>query len=132
MLFAGASQAVRAAAVDQRVSLTLDGRPVSTRSVALVRNGVLFVDCIDVTRVFDGLLVFERRGVRISVRGHTESFRLGSLIAVVDKTNVRLRVAPFEYEGDIFVPFDPIIKADPALHITWINRHHADLHVDAF
>lgn len=93
---------------------------------------MLFVDCIDVTRVFDGLLVFERRGVRISVRGHTESFRLGNLIAVVDKSNVRLRVAPFEYDGDIFVPLDPIIKADPALRVTWINRHHADLHINAF
>jgi len=116
-----------------RVILTIDGRPLSTRpSQALIRNGVLFVDAVDVTRVFDGLLVFERRGVRIGVRGHTESFRLGSLIAVVDKTNVRLRAAPFEYDGDIFVPIGPIISADPALHLTWINRHHADLHVDAF
>ncbi len=113
--------------------MTLDGRPISTRpSVALIRGGVLFVDAVDVTRVFDGLLVFERRGVRISVRGHTESFRLGNRIAVVDKTNVRMRASPFEYEGDIFVPIGPIITADPALHLTWINRHHADLHVDAF
>lgn len=116
-----------------RVSLTLDGRPISSRpSVALVRSGVLFVDAIDITRVFDGLLVFERHGVRIGVRGHSESFTVGRRIAVVDKTNVRLRAAPFEYDGDIFVPIGPIVSADPALRLTWINRHHADLHVSAF
>jgi len=84
------------------------------------------------TRVFDGLLVFERNGVRIGVRGHSESFTIGRRIAVVDKTDVRLRAAPFEHNGDIFVPIGPIITADPALRLTWINRHHADLHVSAF
>jgi len=122
-----------AGAADTRVTLTLDGRPISTRpSVALIRSGVLFVDAVDVTRVFDGLLVFERRGIRIGVRGHSESFTIGRPVAVIDKTNVRLKVAPFEYQGDIFVPIDSIINADPKLHITWINRRHADLHVDAF
>ena len=120
-------------ASDTRVSLTLDGRPISSKpSVAFIRAGVLFVDAVDMTRVFDGLLVFERNGVRLGVRGHSESFTLGRRIAVVDKTNVRLSAAPFEYEGDIYVPIGPIIKADPALRLTWINRHHADLHVSAF
>jgi hypothetical protein len=126
-----AAQSVYAA--DTRVILTLDGRPISSRpSVAFVRAGVLFVDAVDMTRVFDGLLVFERNGVRIGVRGHNESFTIGRRIAVVDKTNVRLSAAPFEYGGDIFVPIGPIITADPALRLTWINRRHADLHVNAF
>jgi hypothetical protein len=92
----------------------------------------LFVDAVDMTRVFDGLLVFERNGIRISLRGHSESFTIGRRIAVVDQTNVRLQAAPFEHNGDIFVPLAPIINADPALHVTWINPHHADLHVSAF
>ncbi|MGH7714884.1 MAG: hypothetical protein ACREML_02695 [Vulcanimicrobiaceae bacterium] len=122
-----------ASAADTRVSLTLDGRPISTRpAVALVRNGVLFVDAVDVTRVFDGLLVFERHGVRLGVRGHNLSFTIGKRIAQVDKSGVRLKGAPFEFDGDIFVPVEPIVNADPALHLTWVNRRHADLHVNAF
>jgi hypothetical protein len=125
------SQAVRAA--DMRVTLTLDGRPISSRpATALMRGGVLFVDAVDMTRVFDGLLVFEKNGIRISVRGHSESFRIGQHVAVVDDTNVKLQAAPFEYNGDIFVPLSTIIGADPALRVTWVNQHHADLHINAF
>ena len=128
-LFTG--PAVRAA--DMRVTLTLYGRPISTRpATALMRGGVLFVDAVDMTRVFDGLLVFERNGIRISVRGHSESFRVGQHLAVVDQTNVKLQAAPFDYNGDIFVPLSTIIDADPALRLTWVNQHHADLHINAF
>jgi hypothetical protein len=128
-LFASAA----ANAAETRVILTLDGRPISTRpSMALMRDGVLFVDAVDITRIFDGLLVFERNGVRLGLRGHNESFTIGRHVMLVDKTAVRLKAAPFEYNGDIFVPIDPIIGADPALRLTWINRHHADLHVNAF
>ncbi len=129
MLFASHA----AGAADTRVSLTMDSRPISTRpSVALIRDGVLFVNAVDMTRVFDGLLVFERHGVRLGVRGHNLSFTIGKRIALVDKSAVRLRVAPFEFNADIYVPIEPIIKADPALRLTWVNRRHADLHVSAF
>jgi|GEM_PF-4706019 hypothetical protein len=122
-----------AGAVDMRVALTLDGRPISTRaSVAIVRDGVLFVNAVDITRVFDGLLVFETNGIRLGVRGYNISFTIGRHVALVDKTAVRLKVAPFEHDGDIFVPLGPIIGADPALRLTWVNPHHADLHVTAF
>ena len=122
-----------AKAADTHVILTLDGRPISTRpSMALMRGGVLFVDAVDITRIFDGLLVFERNGVRLGLRGHNESFTIGRHVVLVDKTAVRLKAAPFEYNGDIFVPIDPIIGADPALRLTWVNQHHADLHVNAF
>jgi hypothetical protein len=120
-------------AADTRVILTLDGRPISARpSMAMMRNGVLFVNAVDVTRIFDGLLVFEKNGVRLGVRGHFESFTIGRRMVIVDKTKVPLKVAPFEYNGDIFVPISPIIGADPALRLTWVNQHHADLHVSTF
>ena len=118
---------------DSAVALTLDGRPISHKAqVALVHDGVLFVDAVDLTRVFDGLLIFEKAGARITVRGNTFAFHLGQRTAIVDHQSVRIAGAPFEYAGDVFVPMSAILSADKGLSLTWTGRNRADLHVTVF
>jgi len=97
-----------------------------------MHEGALFVDVVDLTRVFNGLLVFERGGVRITVHGHTASFFVGRRTAQIDKAQVHLPGAPFEYAGDVFIPMATVLAADKAISLAWLSPHHADLHLTVF
>lgn len=115
------------------MALTLDGRPISRKPViALLHDGVLFADAVDLTRVFDGLLAFEKDGMRTTIHGHVYAFHVGVRVAQVDRDHVRLPGAPFEYGGDMYVPLRTILKADGGLRLTWAAPRHADLHVIVF
>ncbi|MGH7329607.1 MAG: stalk domain-containing protein [Polyangiaceae bacterium] len=115
------------------MALTLDGRPMSRRTdAAVLRNGRLFVDAVDWTRAFNGLLIFEKNAVRLTVRGHTSAYHVGSRTAFVDRQSWKLRAPPFERSGDIYIPIDTAIAIDGGLKLVWINRRHADLRVGVF
>jgi hypothetical protein len=103
LVFAGSS-AARAA--DAPVHLTLDGRPVDrTGGIAVMHNGVVLADVVDLTKAFDGLLTFpDRRSVTVTINGTTVRFRVGTITAVANDKPFRMRAAPIMHNGDIFVP----------------------------
>ena len=122
------------AAADVPVVLTLDGRPVSKRPGMAVRhNGVLFVDVVDLTKVFDGLLVFDGpRTVKIALRGHTATFTVGSPAARIDGKKTKLPAAPLLRNGDIYIPMSVMVGPRTGIGLNVIDPTHADLHVAVF
>ena len=100
--------------------------------IAVVRRGRLFVDAVDWTRAFNGLLIFEKHAVRLTVRGHTVAYHVGSRTAYVDQQPRTIQSAPFERNGDIYIPIDTAIAVDGGLRLVWVNPRHADLHVGVF
>jgi|GEM_PF-3135439 len=109
-----------AVAADVPYGILVDGRRVdaSGRS-GLERGGVLFVNVVRAVKVFDGLLTFDKRTVRLTIRGRTLVFRLGSTRALLDDTTLRLAGAPFRVRNDAFVPLAPVAAIA-----------HAKVHVD--
>lgn len=122
------------ASADVPVVLTMDGRPVSKRPGMAVRhNGVLFADVIDLTRVFDGLLVLDGpRTVKLAIRGHTATFTVGSKTARIDGKKVALQAAPLLRNGDIYVPISTFVGPKTGIGLKMIGPKHADLHVAVF
>ncbi len=98
--------AVASDAADPIVRLTLDGRPVDrTGGIAVLHNGVVLADVVDLTKAFDGLLTFpDTKSVTVTVNGTTVRFRVGSATAVANDKPFRMRTAPIVHNGDIFVP----------------------------
>ena len=119
---------------DTPVNLTLDGRPISRKAdVALERNGAMFVDAVDFTRVFNGLLVFGPEGaVKIIVRGHSSTFVPGNRVAHIDGKAVKLPEAPFVHNGDLYVPVSVILGSATGISLHRIDATHADLHLTVF
>ena len=126
--------ATRAAAADSVVHLTLDGRPISSKpDVALLHGGAVFVDAVDFTKVANGLLVFEgKETVKIVVRGHTATFRAGERSARLDGKTVQLAQAPFEHNGELYIPLAAVLKGSPGTTLHVIDKSHADLHLAVF
>lgn len=124
----------RPLAADTPVNLTLDGRPISRKpDVAVMRNGQLFVDVVDLTRVFDGFLVFEPgQTVKIAIRGHTGTFVAGKLAARVDGKPVTLPEAPFLRNGDLYIPIGVILGRRTGISLAKLGPRRADLRVAAF
>ena len=124
----------RALAADTRVNLTLDGRPISRKpDVALLRNGQMFVDAVDLTRVFSGFLVFEpEETVKIAVRGHTGTFHAGQRAARIDGKAVTLPEPAFLHNGDLYIPVSVILGPQTGISLVKLGPRRADLHVAAF
>ena len=122
------------AAADEPVNLTVDGRPVSSKpDVAVMRNGVMYVDAVDFTKVFNGLLVTSAPGaIKIAVRGHTAAFHSGERSAVIDGKHVTLEGPAFTRNGDVYIPIKTILYPHTTITMRSTGKDAADLHVSVF
>jgi hypothetical protein len=94
-----------AVAKDQLVQLTLDGRPVDRLGgIALLHDGVIYADSVDLVRTFDGLITFGGSSESIAIRGHVATFTVRMLGATLDNAHVVLPGAPFMRNRDLYVP----------------------------
>jgi len=95
-----------AMAADSVVALTLDGRPIDKHGgIAVMHGGTVFVDAIDMTRTFNGLISMRTGGsATITIQGNTGAFVPGSSVAVVNGVKARIP-APF-MRGGLFVPLN--------------------------
>ena len=135
MLIAAAlSFTARASAADSAVELTLEGRPVDRNGgVAVLHHGLVYADVVDLTRCFDGFITLVRGGAAtVTIGPNTGTFVPGSRTATINATAVVLPDAPFQLNGELFVPLEPFISwvagADVQLSGT---RRHADIRVPA-
>jgi hypothetical protein len=114
--------ALPAFAADSIVHLTLDGRPVDKHGgIAVMHSGTVFVDAIDMTKTFNGLVSLRAGGsATITIQGSTGAFVPGSTTAVVNGVKTRIP-APFMRGGDLFIPLNVFIT----------RLTHAKVRIDA-
>jgi len=127
------ASALPVSAADSAVSLTLDGRPVDKHGgIAVLRAGTVFVDAVDMTKSFDGLISMARGGAAtITIRGNTGAFVPGSPTAVVNGKKL-LIAAPFMRNGDLFVPLNFFITQVAKAKVTIdAAKKHANILVNA-
>ena len=123
-------------AADSVVRVTLDGRPIDKdqRSVAVLRDGVVFADVSNLNASFSGLLTYgkDNRSVKILIGRRVGAFSIGSTTMMAGPTSVKLPGAPFRYNGEIFVPLAAFVKyvAGAKLH-TSADLSRADIIVNA-
>jgi hypothetical protein len=120
-----------ALAKDQLVKLTLDGRPVDrVGGIALLHDGLVYADSVDLVKTFDGLVVFAGTSERIEIRGHVGTFTAGMRGATVDQVRVLLPGAPFVRNGDLYVPLEFFITRIASAHVRF-TPGRADIRVNA-
>ena len=121
-----------AAAADRTVALTLDGRPVDRAGgVAVLRNGVVYADVVDLVKVFDGLLTFQGPAVVVTINGVTARFTRGSRTALINDGAVTMPGQPFTRNGDVFVPLDLFVTRIAQAKVrTAPDRTRADIFVN--
>jgi Copper amine oxidase N-terminal domain len=122
-----------ALADDRRVTLTLDGRPVSRNSgVAVARDGVIYADVVDLTRAFNGLLTFHGPATLVTIDGKTATFTAGSRTAQINQGAIMMRGQAFMRNGDLFVPLDFFVTQVAGAKLR-VNRAltKADIYVNA-
>jgi len=101
------STAVPVFAADSTVTLTLDGRPIDKHGgIAVMHGGTVFVDAVDMTKTFNGLISMRTGGsATITIQGSTGAFVQGSTTTVVNGVKARIP-APFMRGGDLFIPLN--------------------------
>ncbi len=132
-LIAAIALGAPASAADRVVSLTLDGRPVDRAGgVALLHNGVVCADVVDLVKSFDGLLTFQGNAVVVTINGVTARFTAGSRTAMVNDGAITMETRAFMRNGDLFVPLNAFITRVAQAKVR-INpaRTHADIYVNA-
>jgi len=120
-------------AADRVVALTLDGRPVDRAGgVAVLHNGVVYADVVDLVKAFDGLLTFQGPAVVVTINGVTARFTPKSRTMMVNDGAVTMPGQVFTRNGDIFVPLEPFVTrvAQAKLRVS-ASRTHADIFVNA-
>ncbi|MBV8151318.1 MAG: hypothetical protein JOY59_07160 [Candidatus Eremiobacteraeota bacterium] len=119
-----------AQAADRPVVLTLDGRPFARdRSAAVAHGGVLFVDVVDATKAFNGLLLLQTPGrARLETQGKIALFVVGTRRATFNGAPLTLPGAPFRRAGRMYVPLATVAKLTGA-RLVRIDAGHADLRV---
>ncbi len=123
----------RAFAADRVVALTLDGRPVDRAGgVAVVRNGVVYADVVDLVKSFDGLVTFQGPTVVVTINGVTARFAAGSRTAAINDGAITMPGQAFMRNGDLFVPLGAFITRVAQAKVR-INpaRRRADIYVNA-
>ena len=119
-LLAVAPLAARAG--DTVINVRVDERPADRKGgIAVIRNGATFVDVVDITKVFSGLLLFGKNTVRINIGGASANFVVGRRKAMIRGKYVTLPLAPFNRKGDIYVPLKVIV--DLAGGVLRVNTH---------
>jgi uncharacterized Zn-binding protein involved in type VI secretion len=127
------SLAVPAAAADHNVKLTLDGRPVDRQGgVAVLHNGVVYADVVDLVKSFNGLLTFQGAATVVSIGQSTATFTAGSRTMKINGGSVTMRGPVFVRNGDPYVPLEAFITrlANAKLRIS-ADRTKADISVNA-
>jgi hypothetical protein len=120
-----------ALAKDQLVKLTMDGRPVDRLGgIALLHDGVVYADSVDLVKTFDGLVTFAGTSERIEIKGHVGTFTAGMRGATVDQAQVLLPGAPFMRNGDLYVPLEFFITRIASAHVRF-TPGRADIRVNA-
>jgi hypothetical protein len=120
-------------AADRTVKLTLDGRPVDRAGgVALVRNGVVYADLVDLVKSFNGLLTFQGNAVEVSIGTTVARFTVGSRTVMIDQGAITMPGQTFQLNGDIYVPLATFIEqvAHAKLRVD-ANKSHADIFVNS-
>jgi len=131
LILAGSS--FPAFAADRAVKLTLDGRPVDRAGgVALVRNGVVYADLVDLVKSFNGLLTFQGNAVEVSIGTTVARFTIGSRTMMIDQGAVTMPGQTFQLNGDVYVPLGTFINqvAHAKLRVD-PNKSHADIFVNS-
>ena len=122
-----------AGAADPPVKLTLDGRPVDRAGgIALLRNGVVYADVVDLVKSFNGLLTFQGTATVVSVGASTATFTIGSRTMKINQGSIVMRGPVFVVNGDPFVPLDAFVVqvAHAKLRVS-PDRRRADIIVNA-
>ncbi|HEX3550883.1 MAG TPA: stalk domain-containing protein [Candidatus Elarobacter sp.] len=133
LLAATVAVASPALAADRAVGLTLDGRPVDRAGgVAVLHNGVIYGDVVDLVKSFDGLLTFQGNAVAVTINGVNARFTTGSRTAMINDGAVTMEGQAFVRNGDIFVPLNTFVTrvAQAKLRVN-PARTHADIFVNA-
>ena len=131
-LLLAATFALPAFAADQNVKLTLDGRPVDRQGgIALVRNGVIYADVVDLVKAFDGLLTFQGQATVVSIGAQNATFTNGSRTMKLNNGAITMRGPVFVRNGDPYVPLDVFITRVAGAKLR-VNPSHtkADIYVN--
>ncbi len=112
-----------ASAADVPYALHLNQRDTlpSTTPDALERNGIVFIDIVRATRIFDGLLTLSGNGFQLSIQHNVGKFQIGSTRATIGDASVKLPAAPFRKAGEIYAPIVTIV----------VKLGGARLHIDS-
>jgi len=127
------SLAAPAAAADRNVKLTLDGRPVDRQGgVAVLHNGVIYADVVDLVKSFNGLLTFQGTATVISIGASTATITVGSRTMKLNGGALTMRGPVFVRNGDPYVPLDAFITqvAKAKVRVS-PDRTRADISVNA-
>jgi len=132
-LLAAVAFAAPASAADRLVSLTLDGRPVDRAGgIAVLHDGVVCADVVDLVKSFDGLLTFQGKAVVVTINGVTARFTPGSRTATVNDGAITMDTQVFVRNGDIFVPLNAFVTRVAQAKVRFNpGRTHADIYVNA-
>ena len=133
VLLLAASLAAPAGAAERIVKMTMDGRPVDRHGgIAVLRNGVVYADVVDLVKTFDGLLTFQGPATVVTIGPATATFTIGSRTMKINDGAVTMRGPVFVRHGDPYVPLDAFIA-----HVTTArlainpSRTTADISVDS-
>ena len=102
-----------ASAADTLLRLRLDGRPLDSKTPSgILHGGVAYVNVVRITKGFSGLLTFGKsdKSVNVTILGHTAKFWIGRRTGVVNAEDTTYPGAPFEHDGDFYVPLATIAQ----------------------
>jgi hypothetical protein len=111
----------------------MDGRPVDRAGgIAILHDGVVYADVVDLVKTFDGLVTFAGAAARIEISGHVGTFTTGMRGASVDGARVMLPGAPFMRNGDLYVPLQFFITRIASARVQFNgDRTRADIRVNS-
>ena len=116
--------AAPALATDRIVKLTIDGRPVDRAGgIALLHQGVVYADVVDLTKSFNGLITFHGRAAEVSIQGTTATFTAGSRTMKIGTGAVTMSGAAFMRNGDLYVPLDTFVTRVAKAHVRLDKVH---------
>ena len=120
-------------AAEKIVQLTLDGRPVARSGViAVLREGIVYADVIDLVKSFDGLLTLHGDAVVVSIRAKTATLTAGSRTMKINQGSIVMPGQAFKRDGEIFVPLEAFVRNVAGAKVTIdADQSHADIAVNA-
>ena len=122
-----------ALAADAVVHLTLDGRPVDRAGgIAILHQGVVYADVVDLTKSFNGLLTFHGNAAEITIGGTTATVTAGSRTMKLQQGSIVMPGAVFRRNGDLYVPLDAFVTRVAKAQVRTDPSHtRADIYVNA-
>jgi len=110
LAFGAAGSAALAAAPDRPIALTLDHRPVATNpDVALVHDGIVYVDIVPLTRAFQGSLHRTATTATARITDYVGRFTLGSTTLHLAHGTFTMAGPPFVRNGKFYVPLNAYV-----------------------